>query len=306
VVLVHNWQRGASRCTLLTAYLCPNTDNLPFTRVQTFVSLVTIVIRQYYFLKHFEDAIKLDRLDKRLNREPTKLHFIDRFFSRRTDKDSKQSKNMDPEHCPPLITTPTSDDRLNAKVDSQPSSEGTHSSENVEGVTQSLQDTTLSSTIAPPVLPTGATTGSTVMTDVSTLRQRSAPSHEEVHSIRTSSRFPRNNPAMHTGFGGFTNPVHIAIKYLFMHLHMRVQKRRMPHTMTLQTNRPDSSVKAARSSVSHADKHAKHKKEVNYISFDALVGRNSRFVGLTSEQREELGGVEYRVCSMKYSMVDTL
>ena len=33
---------------------------------------------------------------------------------------------------------------------------------------------------------------------------------------------------------------------------------------------------------------------VPYISFDAIVGRNSRFHELTNEQLEELGGVEYR------------
>lgn len=38
-------------------------------------------------------------------------------------------------------------------------------------------------------------------------------------------------------------------------------------------------------------------KEVSYISFDAIVGRNSRFYSLTEAQREELGGVEYRVSS---------
>jgi len=35
-------------------------------------------------------------------------------------------------------------------------------------------------------------------------------------------------------------------------------------------------------------------KEVPYISFSAVVGRNSRFHGLTEEQMDELGGVEYR------------
>ena len=33
---------------------------------------------------------------------------------------------------------------------------------------------------------------------------------------------------------------------------------------------------------------------VTYISFDAVVGRNSEFKALTTEQLEELGGVEYR------------
>lgn len=35
-------------------------------------------------------------------------------------------------------------------------------------------------------------------------------------------------------------------------------------------------------------------KEAPYISFQAIVGRNSRFHGLTEEQVDELGGVEYR------------
>lgn len=35
-------------------------------------------------------------------------------------------------------------------------------------------------------------------------------------------------------------------------------------------------------------------KAVPYISFDAVVGRNSRFHLLTHDQLEELGGVEYR------------
>jgi hypothetical protein len=39
-------------------------------------------------------------------------------------------------------------------------------------------------------------------------------------------------------------------------------------------------------------------KPVSYISFDAVVGRNSKFHGLTSAQQDELGGVEYRVRSL--------
>ena len=39
---------------------------------------------------------------------------------------------------------------------------------------------------------------------------------------------------------------------------------------------------------------AEEKKEVPYISFSAVVGRNSRFHDLTEEQMDELGGVEYR------------
>lgn len=35
-------------------------------------------------------------------------------------------------------------------------------------------------------------------------------------------------------------------------------------------------------------------KPVTYISFDAIVGRNSTFHLLTSDQLDEIGGVEYR------------
>ncbi|EME81574.1 uncharacterized protein MYCFIDRAFT_107046, partial [Pseudocercospora fijiensis CIRAD86] len=45
-----------------------------------------------------------------------------------------------------------------------------------------------------------------------------------------------------------------------------------------------------------------HKKEdedpMPYLSWTATTGRNSMFVGLTSEQREELGGIEYRALKL--------
>lgn len=34
---------------------------------------------------------------------------------------------------------------------------------------------------------------------------------------------------------------------------------------------------------------------ISYLTFDATVGRNSTFKGLTRAQEEELGGVEFRV-----------
>ena len=39
-------------------------------------------------------------------------------------------------------------------------------------------------------------------------------------------------------------------------------------------------------------------KLVSYITFDAQVGKNSAFHGLTEDQREELGGVELRALDM--------
>lgn len=39
--------------------------------MQSFVSLVTIVIRQYYFLQHFEEVIKADRERRGVGKPPT-------------------------------------------------------------------------------------------------------------------------------------------------------------------------------------------------------------------------------------------
>lgn len=38
--------------------------------LQSFVALITVVIRQYYFLQHFEEVIKRDRKERRHNRQP--------------------------------------------------------------------------------------------------------------------------------------------------------------------------------------------------------------------------------------------
>ena len=51
----------------------------------------------------------------------------------------------------------------------------------------------------------------------------------------------------------------------------------VPRTMSLVSGRSDA-----------------HPGVVPYISFDPVVGRNSTFHHLTSEQRDEIGGVEYR------------
>lgn len=38
--------------------------------------------------------------------------------------------------------------------------------------------------------------------------------------------------------------------------------------------------------------------EVPYLSFQPTIGRNSQFVDLTEEQRDELGGIEYRTLKL--------
>lgn len=102
---------------------------------------------------------------------------------------------------------------------------------------------------------------------------------------------------MNTGFGGFDNPLKRYSKKLFRHVvHRHLPNSRLPRAISLKSTRRNARAKP------HPPLHTTwrhptpgHEKDVNYISFDAVVGRNSKFVNLTSEQRDELGGVEYRV-----------
>lgn len=64
-------------------------------------------------------------------------------------------------------------------------------------------------------------------------------------------------------------------------------QRRLTRTVTIPATTSLVSTRAGY----HAPPHAK---AVHYISFNAIVGRNSAFHLLTHEQLEELGGVEYR------------
>ncbi|TFK74624.1 TrkH-domain-containing protein [Pluteus cervinus] len=88
----------------------------------------------------------------------------------------------------------------------------------------------------------------------------------------------------HRGFGGFPMPLQI-LSSLFGRFFPKA-KRTLSRTVTVPT---------ATSLVSQSMVHVPAgAKSVPYISFDAVVGRNSAFHWLTSEQLEELGGVEYR------------
>lgn len=88
--------------------------------------------------------------------------------------------------------------------------------------------------------------------------------------------------AKHTGFGGFPWPHEIIsslLKHFFPDANRRLTRTlTMPRTMTVTSQRQPGVTARV----------------VPYISFDAVVGRNSVFHSLTNEQLEELGGVEYR------------
>ena len=70
------------------------------------------------------------------------------------------------------------------------------------------------------------------------------------------------------------------MRRLFPNLEQKLTRTlTMPRTMSLVSGRANAPPGA---------------KVVPYISFDAIVGRNSSFHHLTSEQRDKIGGVEYR------------
>jgi hypothetical protein len=89
-----------------------------------------------------------------------------------------------------------------------------------------------------------------------------------------------------SGFGGFPTPfelLRMGIDRFFPKASMTVSR-----TMTM----PRTNSIAGRGTINSGM--AEETKEVPYISFSAVVGRNSRFHDLTEEQMDELGGVEYR------------
>lgn len=94
---------------------------------------------------------------------------------------------------------------------------------------------------------------------------------------------PRN--AKDEDFGGFPMPLEILTR-LFGRLFPKA-KRTLTRTLTI----PATTSLVSQGGAAAVPPNAK---PVPYISFDATVGRNSAFRWLTSEQLEELGGVEYR------------
>ncbi len=88
---------------------------------------------------------------------------------------------------------------------------------------------------------------------------------------------------MHRGFGGFPMP-HELLSRLFGRAFPQLE-RKLTRTITIPRTRTIASEHGTVGPGTRA---------VPYISFEAVVGRNSVFQALTREQLEELGGVEYR------------
>ncbi|KAF8622670.1 hypothetical protein AX15_006779 [Amanita polypyramis BW_CC] len=93
----------------------------------------------------------------------------------------------------------------------------------------------------------------------------------------------RKESLKNRGFGGFPMPLDILkrlMNRLFPEFNRKLARTlTMPRTTSLISGRADAPPGA---------------KVVPYISFDAVVGRNSSFHLLTNEQLDEVGGVEYR------------
>ncbi|GAA5922294.1 uncharacterized protein JCM15063_003250 [Sporobolomyces koalae] len=140
------------------------------------------------------------------------------------------------------------------------------------------------------------------------MRRMSSSNLREPYA-RTLTRTATNNPppinsAMHSGFGGFPNPIVAAADFARSRIPtIRNAVERtvtIPRTTTMMsTHSQDSRM----GTTTFAGSDHPHVKPVSYISFDAVVGRNSRFHGLTTAQQEELGGVEYRALTLLLRLV---
>ncbi|GAA5828114.1 hypothetical protein JCM11251_002595 [Rhodosporidiobolus azoricus] len=152
--------------------------------------------------------------------------------------------------------------------------------------------------------------------DFPTPRRMSHSNLRDMHSrtlTRTGTVAPIEQSAMHTGFGGFPNPLVAAAslaKSKLPALRGVVERNMtMPRTTTIMSTHSHhglgggtgtgigeqtGGVKTGAAGIV---------KPVTYISFDAVVGRNSKFHGLTTAQQEELGGVEYRALTVLLRIV---
>ncbi|KAF8891820.1 cation transport protein-domain-containing protein [Infundibulicybe gibba] len=102
-------------------------------------------------------------------------------------------------------------------------------------------------------------------------------------STHMSGHTHRSLRSKDRGFGGFPMP-HEILNSLVGRFFPKL-RRKFTRTITIPV---------VRSLTSHRGDVSDGVKAVPYISFDAIVGRNSTFHLLTNEQIEELGGVEYR------------
>ncbi|KAF9222488.1 TrkH-domain-containing protein [Gyrodon lividus] len=120
--------------------------------------------------------------------------------------------------------------------------------------------------------------------------------HRSVQSAQPSDQMGQPQQKL-SGFGGFPMP-HEMLSMLFRRLFPRAANR-LHRTVTIPATTALTGGDLGWTTSVHVHGAGsvtvpEGSKPVPYISFDAVVGRNSAFHMLTNEQLEELGGVEYR------------
>ncbi|KAJ3972950.1 cation transport protein-domain-containing protein [Lentinula raphanica] len=119
--------------------------------------------------------------------------------------------------------------------------------------------------------------------DHRSVRRMSIPSYP-LMSAHTYSTYKSTRGTKHSGFGGFPMP-HEILQKIFDKFFPKL-RRKLTRTVTI----PVATTIASQ----RGENIPPGAKIVPYISFEAVVGRNSAFPLLSDDQMEELGGVEYR------------
>ncbi|KAF8841742.1 TrkH-domain-containing protein [Paxillus ammoniavirescens] len=130
----------------------------------------------------------------------------------------------------------------------------------------------------------------------SMMRNPSQHTYQSVQPAPPTDQMPQQQQR-NSDFGGFPMP-HEMLGMLFRRLFPRAANR-LHRTMTIPTTTALTGGELGRTPsvpayMAESVNVPESSKPVAYISFDAVVGRNSTFHMLTYEQLEELGGVEYR------------
>lgn len=119
-------------------------------------------------------------------------------------------------------------------------------------------------------------------------RTATMSSFPRTYSLRPSSTMTSRPDPRLRDFGGFPTPLSL-LKSLFRRFFPGATKS-VTKTLTM----PRTNTIGGKGARAPDGLEGSVDKEVPYITFAAVVGRNSRFEGLTAEQMDELGGVEYR------------
>lgn len=146
------------------------------------------------------------------------------------------------------------------------------------------------STLNPSRTLTRTTTAHTSRSEAPTNSNRNARDANNLRRIATRED---------VGFGGFPMPHEIigrlaglAIPKISNKLHRTTSVS--VRTLTISSQDGEGGI----SEHPHGLELRSQTKSVPYISFDAVIGRNSHFYDLGEKELEELGGVEYRALSM--------